>query len=125
MTRLRFVPPAALLVVLIGCSDTTRVTASASYAGSDELFWAKNQIAEQTASPGTVRFPQFETYVLNNGDRVYCGDMRTDTQPLDMPFYMRSRGRVVKAVATGESSAAFARKTCDKARKGKLQINQL
>lgn len=125
MKRLRFAPSAALLVVLLGCSDTTRVTASASYAGSDELFWAKNQIAEQTALPGSVRFPRFETYALSNGDRVYCGDMRTDTRPLGTPFYMRSRGRVVKAVATGESSAAFARKTCAKARKGTLQINQL
>jgi hypothetical protein len=101
------------------------VTASASYATSEELYWAKNQIAEQTASPGTVRFPRFETYALSNGDRGYCGDMRTDTPPLNRPFYMRSRGRVVKAVATGESSAAFARKTCEKARKGTLQINPL
>ncbi len=125
MNLRRLTSSAVVLLMFAGCSDTTRVATSAVTAAPDEVFWAKNQIAEQTANPGEVRFSRFESYALSNGDRVYCGDMSAPGLAGSVPFYMRSRGAVVKAIEADLESADFVRGKCAEARKGALRINQV
>ncbi|MBO9474535.1 hypothetical protein J7413_13375 [Shimia sp. R10_1] len=126
MITVRFPFAAAICLVIIGCSDTTRVATSPTTAAPDEVFWAKNQLAEQTAAPGAVRFPRFAVYALSNGDRAYCGDMSLPNAAGhtlgSVPFYMRSRAGVVKAIEADVSSAEFARETCADVRKGSMRI---
>ncbi|WP_422048841.1 hypothetical protein [Shimia sp.] len=125
MPALRLTFSAVFLLFAMGCASTTRVATSPTSTAPDEVFWAKNQIAEQTATPGAVRFSRFESYALSNGDRVYCGDISAPGLAGSVPFYMRSRGTVVKAIEADLESADFVRGKCAEARKGALRINEV
>jgi hypothetical protein len=93
------------------------------------VFWAKNQLAAQTAMPGDARFQNFEIMALSNGDRVYCGEMnalsRSGIAEGYVPFYMRRSAGAVKAVNTGQDSAEFSTEKCADARGGALRINKV
>ena len=118
------------VVVVAGCgTGSTQVTATSVQADTSELFWAKNQLAEQTDNPGGAEFRNFEVLALSNGDRVYCGEMsaipKNGAYQPHVPFYMRARGTDVKAVNTVAKSADFSTRKCAEARRGSLRINNV
>ncbi len=117
-----------LAALVTACSSTTKVSTKSAEMAPAEVFWAKNQLAMTTELPGEARFQNFEVLALDNGDRVYCGDMSSVTKtgaPLGfVPFYMRQRDGKVAAMSTGSDSADFARKTCAEARSGALRVSK-
>ncbi|MGR3713360.1 MAG: hypothetical protein ACU0A6_09600 [Shimia sp.] len=120
----------ACVAVLGACSlDMTRVRTEPAVATSQEVFWAKNRLAEQTSNPGLAQFPAFTTYVLSNGHRLYCGQMvrgsNSGSYSEPVPFYLRADGDSVMALNWTTKSADFSSRKCAEAARGKLQINKL
>ncbi|WP_294226438.1 hypothetical protein [uncultured Shimia sp.] len=119
-----------VIAAATGCSGgTTKVSTKSAALEPGEVFWAKNQLAVQTAMPGVARFQKFEIMALSNGDRVYCGEMsavsRAGISEGFVPFYMRRSAGAVKAVNTSQDSADFSAKKCAEARSGALRINKV
>lgn len=118
------------LAALGACSlDMQKVRTEPVQPTSQEVFWAKNRLAEQTSNPGLARFPEFRTYALSNGHRLYCGTMvrgsngGVPSEPV--PFYLRADGDSVMALNWVSKSADFSRGKCADAAGGKLSINKL
>ncbi|CUH52413.1 hypothetical protein [Shimia marina] len=120
---------ATAILGLVGCGGTTKVSSQSVNLEPGEVFWAKNQLAEQTARPGEARFDSFEVLELSNGDRVYCGRMQavsdSGISAGYVPFYMRRSGGAVKALNWSENSADFSAEKCEDARNGALRINKV
>ncbi|TCL08051.1 hypothetical protein BXY66_0083 [Shimia isoporae] len=120
----------ACLAALSACSlDMQRVRTEPVTPTSQEVFWAKNRLAEQTSNPGFAQFPEFTAYALSNGDRLYCGTMTRGsnsgarTEPI--PFYLRARGDSVMALNWVSTSSDFSSSKCREAASGKLRINKI
>lgn len=96
---------------------------------SQEVFWAKNRLAEQTGNPGLARFPEFRTYALSNGHRLYCGTMvrgsNSGVSSEAIPFYMRANGDSVMALNWVSKSADFSTAKCKEAARGRLKIDKI
>ncbi|SFL31230.1 hypothetical protein [Shimia haliotis] len=122
---------AVLTVAAMGaCSlNMQSVRTEPVQATSQEVFWAKNRLAEQTSNPGLVRFQEFRTYALSNGHRVYCGAMvrgsNSGIASEPVPFYLRADGDSVVAMNWVSTSAEFSAGKCSEAAKGRLKINRL
>ncbi len=117
-------------VVLVACgAGSTAVTTTAINPSTEDVFWAKNQIAEKTDNPAQARFAPLTVMALSNGDRVYCGEMSRAAQGGDsgafVPFYMRATGRQVQAVNWTSSSAEFSSRKCAEAKSGRFRIDNL
>lgn len=118
------------LPLLGACSlDMMRVGTTPTTPTSQEVFWAKNRLAEQTSNPGLAQFPEFRTYSLSNGHRLYCGTMvrgnNSGGRSEPIPFYLRADGDSVMALNWVSTSADFSSSKCKEAASGKLKINKL
>ena len=92
-----------------------------------EMFDAKNIVASKTANPDSAQFDKLSAYELGNGDRIYCGHMDaavdTGARTGFVPFYIRTRGGIVKSVHYAVGSAEFASKKCAEAGRGSIKIS--
>ncbi|MCP4819793.1 MAG: hypothetical protein GY883_11435 [Shimia sp.] len=126
----RFLGALSAVAALGACAiGMQRVSTEPVVPTSQEVFWAKNRLAEQTGNPGLAQFPEFRTYALSNGHRLYCGTMvRGSNSGLSsepVPFYLRADRDSVMALNWVTKSAEFSAGKCADAARGRLLIDKI